>query len=667
MAIGPSESETRHLRTLFELGAVGILTDGQLLERFATRGGDPGELAFAVLVERHGPMVLRVARSALLDEHSAHDAFQATFLILARKARALWVRDSLGPWLHAVAFRVASRARKAEARRHRLERIAARPEAFSVAGPDRDDLPRAIHEEIERLPEPYRGAVVTCHLEGRSQIEAARSLGWPLGTLQSRLARGRQRLRDRLKRRGFAPTLSALAGKLAPPPDALIASTARASATLQGGGALAGMIAPTVLAMIDATSKGMLMTKLKIGAAALVILGGLVASTSGLVPARAVQTADELAQAPRAEAPKAEPARDEPALVAGPPPAVGAPLAPVVQGDDEPALTVISTPKPWETVARIKVRKEGSAQAVNSGVVIQSTMSDSLVLTAAHNIVPPDAASGNTRPEDWRGRISVDFFDGRLGTRPGSPAMVGCLRRDLPATLKGYDLESNLALLLVETRGLIPAVSPLVPLGWKPLVGSKMHTVGCSNGNDATAWDTTILDDQVWINEKMPDHRPVAVLKCAHEPRPGRGGGGLFTLDGQLAGVCLFADPQDHSGLYATPGTIRKFLNNQGLGMIYGDNSPARPPTVETEPLLSPVPDPTLIPGAIRRDARPQAETSTPPALEPVPPRSVSEQDRRIEALERKLDQLVNAIQALKGEVPKIEGSFPGPRDLKRR
>jgi RNA polymerase sigma factor (sigma-70 family) len=281
------------------------LTDGQLLERFATRDGDPAELAFAALVERHGPMVFRVARAALGDEHSAHDAFQATFLILARKAQSLWVRDSLGPWLHAVAFRVANHSRTLEARRSRHERAASRPEAYDSRDWARDDLARAIHEEIERLPEPYRAAVVTCHLEGLTQQDAARRLGWPVGTLQSRLARGRQRLRDRLKRRGLAPSLGGLAVKLSPVPNALVASTAKAATTLHLGGAIAGMIAPAVLAMIHSTTKGMLMTKLKLGALALMMVGGLVGSGMGLGVGRNLKAtegpADHVVQSKPAE------------------------------------------------------------------------------------------------------------------------------------------------------------------------------------------------------------------------------------------------------------------------------------------------------------------------------------------------------------------------------
>ena len=111
VVIGPKGALQRQLRTVFNLGAIRDLTDGQLLERFATRGGEAAELAFAALVERHGSKVLRVCRRAAGNPHDAEDAFQATFLILVKQARSLWVRDSIGPWLHRVAHRVATRAR----------------------------------------------------------------------------------------------------------------------------------------------------------------------------------------------------------------------------------------------------------------------------------------------------------------------------------------------------------------------------------------------------------------------------------------------------------------------------------------------------------------------------------------------------------------------------
>ena len=143
VAIGKDGAALRQLRTLFNVGAIRELTDGQLLERFATGRGEAAELAFAALVERHGPMVLRVCRGVLADPHDAQDAFQATFLVLVRKARALWVRDSLGPWLHQVAYRTASWARSAAARRRRHERRAAGSPAQGASRDRRRADPRA--------------------------------------------------------------------------------------------------------------------------------------------------------------------------------------------------------------------------------------------------------------------------------------------------------------------------------------------------------------------------------------------------------------------------------------------------------------------------------------------------------------------------------------------
>ena len=125
MGKGQHDDGSRYVRMLWTVGTLGGLTDRQLLERFKAQGHETSELAFATLVERHGPMVLRVCRSVLRDRHEAHDAFQATFLVLVRRASSLWVRDSLGPWLHQVAYRVASCARSNSARRRRHEQRAA--------------------------------------------------------------------------------------------------------------------------------------------------------------------------------------------------------------------------------------------------------------------------------------------------------------------------------------------------------------------------------------------------------------------------------------------------------------------------------------------------------------------------------------------------------------
>src|SRR4051812_43085786 len=184
----------RPIGSLLVAGAVGGLSDAQLLDWFATRRDDAAELAFAALLERHGPMVLRVCRAILRNNDDAEDAFQATFLVLVHKAGLLRVRESLGPWLHQVALRTASCARSARARRRRLERRAAPAPAQIVTADPPDDVTDVVHDEVRRLPERNRAAVVLCLLEGMSPEQAARHLGWPVGTVHSRLARGRERL-----------------------------------------------------------------------------------------------------------------------------------------------------------------------------------------------------------------------------------------------------------------------------------------------------------------------------------------------------------------------------------------------------------------------------------------------------------------------------------------
>jgi RND family efflux transporter MFP subunit len=203
-------------KPLLTVGRIGELTDGQLLARFATCPGEVAELAFAALVERHGRMVMRVARGVLTDPNDAQDAFQATFLVLIKKARGLWVRDSLGPWLHQVAYRTACCARSTDLRRRAHERNAATRAALRliVENGAGDEWEQVLHAEIERLPERFRAPIVLCDLEGQSHEQAARHMGWPVGTVKSRLSRGRERLRAQLRRRGLGPDAAALAAAL---------------------------------------------------------------------------------------------------------------------------------------------------------------------------------------------------------------------------------------------------------------------------------------------------------------------------------------------------------------------------------------------------------------------------------------------------------------------
>ena len=199
---GQTLSIPRSLGALFDIGVVGDLSDGQLLERFTTGHREAAELAFHSLVERHGPMVLRVCRRLLDDPNDAEDAFQATFLVLLRRARAIRDRGSVAAWLHGVAARVATRARVESARRKRIERQGIRPTIGRNDDPDRLDLETLIDVELARLPEKYRRPVVLCYLEGLTHEGAAARLGWPVGTVRGRLSRARDLLRSRLTRRG---------------------------------------------------------------------------------------------------------------------------------------------------------------------------------------------------------------------------------------------------------------------------------------------------------------------------------------------------------------------------------------------------------------------------------------------------------------------------------
>jgi RNA polymerase sigma factor (sigma-70 family) len=238
----------RQFRTLFDVGTVQGLSDGQLLDRYLTRDTEGAELAFAALVERHGPMVSRVCRRVLADAHDTQDAVQATFLILARRAPAIRRRESVAIWLHGVALRVARCARKASARRRAVEQRAAEraaERASSTVSELDDDVRGILDEELDRLPARLREPIVLCYLEGSSCEEAAQKLGWPLGTVKSRLSRGRERLRGRLTRRGLAPSAGALLAAEAALPRSLTTGTVRLA--LMAG----GMVPPHVRALME--------------------------------------------------------------------------------------------------------------------------------------------------------------------------------------------------------------------------------------------------------------------------------------------------------------------------------------------------------------------------------------------------------------------------------
>jgi RNA polymerase sigma factor (sigma-70 family) len=307
------------LETLFGAGALGRLPDRELLTRFVMKDdADDSEAAFSALVARHGPMVLGVCRRMIGDEHLAADAFQAVFLVLARKARSVRVDDSLGRWLYGVSVRVAGRAR-AMAGKERgwlksLDRIDKAGALDPSAGCERADLRAVIDEEIARLPVRYRAPVVLCYLEGMTGDQAARRLRCPVGTLESRLHRARERLRTSLTRRGLAPTAGVVAGLAAATaradvPHELAVGTAAAAARLAAGGTLAGAVSAVAATLVKETMRSMLMTK-GCWAGLLLLIIGLSATGAGvLAGARDDKAKDPPAavQAPRVDVKKQKP------------------------------------------------------------------------------------------------------------------------------------------------------------------------------------------------------------------------------------------------------------------------------------------------------------------------------------------------------------------------
>ncbi len=201
-----TEASRSAVRRSAEREEIGQLPDDQLLDRFLGQDERAADAAFQVLVRRHGPMIMGVCRHVLGQVHDAEDAFQATFLVLARKASTIHDRRVLGRWLYEVAYRIAIRSRAHAARRRVHERQGAEM-AAAVPRLEQDpgwsEVPPVLHEEVNRLPEKYRTAVVLCYLEGRTNEEAAELLQWPVGTVKGRLSRAREILRSRLTRRGM--------------------------------------------------------------------------------------------------------------------------------------------------------------------------------------------------------------------------------------------------------------------------------------------------------------------------------------------------------------------------------------------------------------------------------------------------------------------------------
>jgi RNA polymerase sigma factor (sigma-70 family) len=282
--IHSTASFDKQIRTLFSIGTMGAMTDDALLGQFA-RGGEAAEPAFATLVERHGPMVMRVCRNLLADAHLAEDAFQVSFLLLARRAGAIHNPGALAGWLHRVARRVALHTRVRANRKKDREQLRADDVAIAADHPaERDELCAIVHQEIDRLENTQRLPILLCAVEGLSHEEAAQRLGWPVGTVKSRLVRGRRRLEARLSRRGLAPAIVVAAASSTEASSAVPLALAVATTRIAVAGAAAtdanlgsGAISTTVASLLKKELSAMFFAKLKLAAGAILAVGAAVA------------------------------------------------------------------------------------------------------------------------------------------------------------------------------------------------------------------------------------------------------------------------------------------------------------------------------------------------------------------------------------------------------
>jgi hypothetical protein len=226
------------------------------------------------------------------------------------------------------------------------------------------------------------------------------------------------------------------------------------------------------------------------------------------------------------------------------------------ESSDEPVFT---NPKPWETVVRIRVLAQGSV-GFGSGTIIHSTPEESLILTCAH-IFKVDGHR-QPPPNRFNRKIMIDLFDGKLhGERPAQVHFV----ESVEGKAIDYDFSYDVGLIQIRP-GRRLAAARVVPAHWDPRSRMKMLTVGCSEGQDATAWHTVILDPQMRGLSGNPNYQ---AIECMIAPKQGRSGGGLFTTDGYLAGVCNFAEPRGNHGLYATPRSIYKVLDRNNMMALY--------------------------------------------------------------------------------------------------
>jgi len=250
---------------------------------------------------------------------------------------------------------------------------------------------------------------------------------------------------------------------------------------------------------------------------------------------------------------------DEPA---GEPEADDAPVEEPAAAPEPQSPKPYVNPKPWETVVRIKVHGNGSI-GYGSGTIIHSSPKESLILTCAH-IFKLDG-SRQAAPSRFPRKISIDLFDGRPQGREKEVHPI----ETVAGEAVDYDFGLDVGLIRIRPGRRLPA-SRVVPPHWEPLQRMGMTTVGCSEGHDATTWRTQIIDPKM---RGLSGNTAYEAIECMKAPKQGRSGGGLYTDNGYIAGVCNFAEPRGDRGLYATPNSIYSILDRNKLAGLYA--SPA--------------------------------------------------------------------------------------------
>jgi RNA polymerase sigma factor (sigma-70 family) len=478
------------LQTLYRLGAAGSLSDRQLLARFLDRS-DLGrsEAAFAELIERHGPMVLNVCKRLLDDGQDAHDAFQATFLVLVRRGAAIRKPESLACWLFGIATRVARQARReASLRRQQLERLVQhRPEKYQVActrpGPDAEPDWPVLYEEMYRLPESFRAPLILHYFEGLSTEAIALKLGCPRGTVLSRLARARQTLKDRLERRGVSSSslitvgpgalrqsAATIAGHLAQ------ATTRAAMGLLLAGTALENVAPASVASLTLGALRSLVVAQLR-RAAAIVFLLVVACASLGIWIVRP-SSAEVAAAVPKV-----------PSI--GPQEPKKTPASPVVPTSDT---------EPDEMVG-FRGRVVGPDGNPLAGAKVYL---DYFVWSEYRTGAPPRLRATSDSDGRFQFRIAKSYFARQLVVEPWQYAIVFAVADGLGLGFSNSEQpDCDRELTIPMPRDDAPLAGRLVDLEGRPVSGASVRvtTISAPPGGDLTPFLNAGRDSKVRIYE----------------------------------------------------------------------------------------------------------------------------------------------------------------------